>query len=87
LTFAEDLLGARSLGQIRHLIFSDESWFCGGPDNFWVRVRGELGENCHFMQDGAPCHPAAATMEALQLMRVPPIWAQNSPDLNPIEML
>ena len=41
---------------------------------------------CHFVQDGAPCHTAAQTMELLQqVTRALPILPPNSPDLNSIE--
>ena len=42
-----------------------------------------------FMQDGAPCHTASATLEFLtgKGVLVLPGWPANSPDLNPIEML
>ena len=39
LTFVDQMLAAKLGGGIKHLIFSDESRFCRGPDNFWVRVR------------------------------------------------
>jgi hypothetical protein len=44
--------------------------------------------NWWFMQDGAPCHTAKATMELLRpLCLILPGWPPNSPDLNPIEII
>jgi hypothetical protein len=41
-----------------------------------------------FMQDGAPCHTARSTLEALlPLLTLLLYWPANSPDLNPIEMI
>lgn len=41
-----------------------------------------------FMQDGAPCHTARATMEWLKSkVLIVPGWPPNSPDLNPIELI
>ena len=42
----------------------------------------------YFMQDGAPCHSAKATVDALLgKCLILEGWPPNSPDLNPIEML
>ena len=41
-----------------------------------------------FMQDGAPCHNAAQTLEMLSRKAIlVPGWPPNSPDLNPIEIV
>jgi hypothetical protein len=40
------------------------------------------------VQDGAPCHTAASTIEKLgEKCIICPSWPANSPDLNPIEMI
>jgi hypothetical protein len=38
-TFVKQIQDWRRAGIIKNLIFSDESRFCRGRDNFWVRVR------------------------------------------------
>ena len=41
-----------------------------------------------FMQDGAPCHTAEATVSWISgQAKILPGWPANSPDLNPIEMI
>lgn len=48
----------------------------------WLRINPHL----QFMQDGAPGHSAAYTIEELQSRGITPIfWPAYSPDLNPIE--
>ena len=47
-----------------------------------------VGRPFVFQQDGAPCHTAKATTEAMQKMNICVMpWVAQSPDLNPIEHL
>jgi hypothetical protein len=39
MTFVETIVDAHLRGDVKWLIFRDESRFCRGPDNFWVRIR------------------------------------------------
>lgn len=51
-------------------------------------ARKLIGRRFTFQQDGAPCHTAKATSEALLKMNICVLpWVAQSPDLNPIEHL
>ena len=56
----------------------------------YVRKDGKklVGRRYIFQQDGAPCHTAKSTTEAMQKMNICVLpWVAQSPDLNPIEHL
>lgn len=47
---------------------------------------GHPAQDFVFMQDGAPCHTAKASINCLNTLNVEDLpWPSNSPDLNPIE--
>lgn len=70
----------------------EKSWENLNPETYcqWILPRittaREANPSNLLMQDGAPCHSARNTMEALLQAGVELIvWPPSSPDLNPVE--
>ena len=75
-------------------LFWEKEWGSINKESYCERivplVHGWLRLNPHlqFMQDGAPGHSAAYTMDELRERNIQPIfWPAFSPDLNPIEAI
>jgi transposase len=75
-------------------LFWEKEWGTINKERYCERILllidGWLRMNLHlqFMQDGAPAHAAAYTVNELQQRGVIPIWwPAFSPNLNPIEIV
>jgi len=75
-------------------LFCEKKWKSINKESYCERiiplVDGWLGLNPYlqFMQDGAPGHSAAFTIDELRDRVITPIfWPAFSPDLNPIEVV